>query len=62
MGLGMTESELDRRALLVEAELYGVDLLALGAEQPNGSVTLDWDVLAEAVAERRLADGAGEGT
>lgn len=49
----MTETEQDRRALLAEARLYGVDLIALGTEGPGGMKTLDWDVLAKAVADAR---------
>lgn len=61
MGLKMAETEQDRRALLAAATLYGVDLLALSTKHPDGSATLDWDTLAEAVTEKRLADGAGDG-
>lgn len=48
-----TETEQGRRALLAEAQIYGVDLAAVGTRHPDGSVTLDWDVLARAVAEKR---------
>lgn len=48
-----SETELDRRALLAEAQIYGVDLFAISTQHPNGMQTVDWDVLKQAVAEVR---------
>lgn len=48
-----TDTALGRLALLAEASLYGVDLVSIAEEHPGGAKTLDWDVLARAVAEKR---------
>jgi hypothetical protein len=45
------ETEKERLALLTEARLLGIDLEAISTSQPNGAKTLDWETLAQAVAE-----------
>lgn len=47
------ETETDRRALLAEAQVYGVDLMAIATQHANGMKTLDWDALRAAVDEVR---------
>ena len=49
--LEFPQTEQGRRALLGAAQFLGVDLVAIGTESPNGSVSLDWATLASAVSQ-----------
>lgn len=42
--------------MLAKAQLLGIDLLAIGTQQADGAVTLDWAALAEAIEAKEAEE------